>query len=458
MIDDTIVIDSTHIQMDMRMAQVQQFIRSLAFANPRQQEQLLQRVPPQRRAQVLMRAQQIRQQEQQQQHQQQNVGGMGIGQGQGGMGQSLPGMNVLPGQQPMASMAASASPVSGMQQPPISLSTTPTAQVIASSISGGGNVGQGGGVTMTTQGGGVVGRNLGSIPTAAGGTGSAGNPIQIGSPITGPSMTFPTTSLTQQTAAASTTSSSSIASGQFSTSQQQVGSVSSQHRGQLQQATAGNLPSSSIQQQQQPQALASSVAQNNLVTATSGLGNPMGSMGSLQQQQQQQQPQQGAGAGAGGMSSRFGTMAPKVASMTSSPYQQQGGIPPQQQQQQQQSQTNLNVAKKYAEMAKQAAEMRTSGPRAGPIGLQQPAARSMMPGMVAQQQQQPQQPNVGGMGIGQGQGGMGQSQPGMNVLRGQQPQQQHQMGGPGNVASSSVGSVQQGGGRVTVTASGGQVK
>ena len=69
-----------------------------------------------------------------------------------------------------------------------------------------------------------------------------------------------------------------------------------------------------------------------------------------------------------------------------------------------------------------------------------------MPGMVVQQQAQ-QQPNVGGMGIGQGQGGMGmgQNQPGMNVLPGQQQQQQHQMGGPGNVASSSVGSVQQGG-------------
>ena len=374
--------------------------------------------------------------------------------------------------------------------PPISLSTTATAQVIASSIGGGGNPGQGG-VTMTTQGGGVVGRVLGSIPTAAGGTGSAGNPIQIGSPVTGPSMTFPTTSLTQQTAAASTTStlpSSSIASSLFSTSQQsqmqQIGSVSSQRGGQLQQATAGNLPASSIQQQpQSQQALTSSVAQNNPATATSGLGNPMASMGGLQQQQQQQ-PQQGAGAG--GVSSLY----PKVASMTSSPYQQQGGIPPQQQQPQQpmtsmaasmssmqqpgaqfnqqpgaqqqtqQRQTNLDAARKYAEMAKQAAEMQKSGPRTGPIGLQQPGSRSVMPGGMVVQQQQPQQPqqqpNVGGMGIGQGQGGMGmgQNQPGMNVLPGQQPQQQHQMGGVGNVASSSVGSVQQGGGGVTVTAFG----
>ena len=106
---------------DMKMAQVRQFMRSLAFANPQQQEQLLQRVPPQKRAQVMMRALQIRQQMQQQQ-QQQNIGGIRIGQSQGGigmghqpglnvlpnlqqqqniggMGQSQPGMNVLPGQQ-----------------------------------------------------------------------------------------------------------------------------------------------------------------------------------------------------------------------------------------------------------------------------------------------------------------------------------------------------------------------
>lgn len=66
--------------MDMKMAQVQQFIRSLAIANPQQQEQLLQRVPMQKRAQVLMRAQQIRQQMQQQQQQQgYNPGGGGGG-------------------------------------------------------------------------------------------------------------------------------------------------------------------------------------------------------------------------------------------------------------------------------------------------------------------------------------------------------------------------------------------
>ena len=67
--------------MDLKMVQLQQFIRSLAFANPQQQEQLLQRVPMQKRAQVLMRAQQIRQQHQQQQQQQQqgyNPGGGGI--------------------------------------------------------------------------------------------------------------------------------------------------------------------------------------------------------------------------------------------------------------------------------------------------------------------------------------------------------------------------------------------
>ena len=103
-IDGTIVIDSTHFQMDMKMAQVQQFLHSLAFAigNLQQQEQLLQRVPPQKRAQVLLRAQQIRQQmqQQQQQQQQQNVGEMGIGQSQDGMGMGhQPGLNVLPSQQ-----------------------------------------------------------------------------------------------------------------------------------------------------------------------------------------------------------------------------------------------------------------------------------------------------------------------------------------------------------------------
>ena len=365
--------------------------------------------------------------------------------------------------------------------PPISLSTTATAQVITSSVGGGGNPSVGGGVTMTTQGGGVVGRILGNIPTAAG---SAGNPIQIGSPVTGPSMTFPT-SLTQQTLASSASStlpSSSIASSLFSTNQQsqmQVGGASSQ-LGQLQ-TTAGNLPVSSIQQQQQQQhqVLASSVAQNNPVA--SSLANPMASMGNLQQQ------------GGGGVSSLYGTAptGPKVALMTSS-YQQ--GIPQQQQPQQQtmasmantsvnmqqqqqpgaqfsqpgvqqtQRQTNLDAARKYAEMAKQQAELQKSGqgvqPRTGPIGLQQPGSRPVMPGManMGMQQQQPQQQNVGGMGMGQGQGGMGmgQNQPGMNMLPGQQLQQQQpqQMV---NVASSSVVSMQQGGGGVTVTAFGGQV-
>ena len=59
------------LQIDVKMAQIQQFIRSLATANPQQQEQLLQRVPLQKRVQVLMRAPQIRQQMQQQQQQQQ---------------------------------------------------------------------------------------------------------------------------------------------------------------------------------------------------------------------------------------------------------------------------------------------------------------------------------------------------------------------------------------------------
>ena len=71
---------SISFQIDVKMAQIQQFIRSLATANPQQQEQLLQRVPLQKRAQVLMRAQQIRQQMQQQQQQQQgyNPGGGGM--------------------------------------------------------------------------------------------------------------------------------------------------------------------------------------------------------------------------------------------------------------------------------------------------------------------------------------------------------------------------------------------
>ena len=58
-------------QIDVKMAQIQQFIRSLATASPQQQEQLLQQVPLQKRAQVLMKAQQIRQLMQQQQQQQQ---------------------------------------------------------------------------------------------------------------------------------------------------------------------------------------------------------------------------------------------------------------------------------------------------------------------------------------------------------------------------------------------------
>ena len=89
-------------QIDVRMAQIQQFIRSLATANPQQREQLLQRVPLQKRAQVLMRAQQIRQQLQQQQQQQQQLGdrtGSVPGQSGVGMGQNQPGMNVLPDQQ-----------------------------------------------------------------------------------------------------------------------------------------------------------------------------------------------------------------------------------------------------------------------------------------------------------------------------------------------------------------------
>ena len=78
------------------MAQVQQFIRSLAFTNPQQQEQLLQQVPPQKRAEMLTRALQFRQQMQWQQ----NVGGMGIGQSQDGMGMGhQSGRNVLPDQQ-----------------------------------------------------------------------------------------------------------------------------------------------------------------------------------------------------------------------------------------------------------------------------------------------------------------------------------------------------------------------
>ena len=70
--------------MDYKMVQIQQFIRTLAFANPQQQEQLMQRVPVQKRAQVLMRVQQFRQQMQQQQQQQQqgyNPGGGMMGTG-----------------------------------------------------------------------------------------------------------------------------------------------------------------------------------------------------------------------------------------------------------------------------------------------------------------------------------------------------------------------------------------
>ena len=73
------------------MAQIQQFIRSLARANPQQEEQLLQRVPLQKRAMVLMRAQQIRQQirqqmqQQQQQQQQQGYNPAAGGRGMTGM-------------------------------------------------------------------------------------------------------------------------------------------------------------------------------------------------------------------------------------------------------------------------------------------------------------------------------------------------------------------------------------
>ena len=375
--------------------------------------------------------------------------------------------------------------------PPVALSGTATAQVIASSIGGGNPLG---GVTMTTQqvGGGVVGRVLGNILTASG---SAGNPIQIGSPVTGPSMTFPTSMAQQSLASSASTTlpSSSLASSLFATSQQsqmQGGGGAASQLGQLQ--TAGNLQASSVQQQQQ-QALASSAAQNqpmgSSISSNPSVSNPIASMGS--QQQQQQQP--------GGISSLYGTTAPKVGPMTSS-YQQQG-IPPQQQQQQQQQQqpivsmantsvsmydqkaqqqpqaqfsqpgtqaqrqTNLDAARKFAEMAKQQAELQKAAQgvqqRSVPIGLQTPGSRPVIPGMagVVMQQQQQQQQNVGGMGIGQGQGGMGmgQNQPGMTVLPGQQQQQQHQMGATGNVASasSSVGSMQQGGGGVTVTAFGG---
>ena len=85
------------------MAQIQQFIRSLATANPQQQEQLL-RVPPQKRAQVLIRAQQIRQQMQQQQQQQQqgyNPGGgmMGVQPSTGPIGLQQPGSHPTQQQQ-----------------------------------------------------------------------------------------------------------------------------------------------------------------------------------------------------------------------------------------------------------------------------------------------------------------------------------------------------------------------
>lgn len=104
------------------MTQIQQFLRAIAFSSPWQQEQLLQRVPMHKRAQVLMRAQQLRQQVQQQQ--QQNVGRMRIGQSQDGMGmgQNQPGMNALPGQQQQhqmgdaGNMTSASSSVGSMQQ------------------------------------------------------------------------------------------------------------------------------------------------------------------------------------------------------------------------------------------------------------------------------------------------------------------------------------------------------
>ena len=98
--------------------------------------------------------------------------------------------------------------------------------------------------------------------------------------------------------------------------------------------------------------------------------------------------------------------------------------------QQTQRQTNLNAARKFAEMAKQQAEILKSGqgvqPRSGPIRLQQPGSHPVMVGMTTtmamQQQQQQQQQNVGGMEIGQHQGGMrmGQNPHGMNIIPNQQ--------------------------------------
>ena len=138
------------------MAQVQQFIRSLAFANPQQQEQLLQRVPIQKRGQVLMRAQQIRQQMQQQQ-QQQNVGGMGIGQSQGGMGMGhQPGLNVLPNLQQQQNISGMGQSQPGMnvlpgQQPQQQHQMGSPGNMASFSV---GSVQQvGGGVTVTTSGG-----------------------------------------------------------------------------------------------------------------------------------------------------------------------------------------------------------------------------------------------------------------------------------------------------------------
>ena len=88
------------------MAQFEQFIHSLATANPQQQEQLLQQVPLQRRAEVLLRAQQIRQQQQQQQQQQQgNPGGggmIGVQLRTGPVGSQQPGSHLAQQQQRQA--------------------------------------------------------------------------------------------------------------------------------------------------------------------------------------------------------------------------------------------------------------------------------------------------------------------------------------------------------------------
>ena len=75
-----------HTQADMnRIAQVNQFIRTVAFAPPQQQEQLLARLAPAKRQQVMLRVQQLRQQAQQQQQQQQQQAGYNPGGGGGGI-------------------------------------------------------------------------------------------------------------------------------------------------------------------------------------------------------------------------------------------------------------------------------------------------------------------------------------------------------------------------------------